>query len=381
MKRYYIICLLFIIFSCSKDDNEKFEIAEKTVIVYMAADNNLYRNAESDIREMMECEIPEGCNLAVYVDAPLWTDVETPQLFEIRSGKLIPIKRYESHNSAGKEIVRQVIGDVMNNFRAKTYDLILWSHGTGWLPANVFNSLTKSFGREDDSEIEITDLANVLPDRFECMIFDACLMGGIEVYYQLRNKADIIIASPTETLVAGLPYDKIIPLLFAVSPDYAKIADEYMSYYKNQAGALQSATISVVATKHLQTLAGLLNDAVVSGKVDKVHDRDKIQKYDLLENSIFYDFMDCVGNTVDSESHIAAIERQLSKIVIYNDFTSRFLDKFEIVNSCGISIYVSHKNQQLDEAYRQLDWYIDSGCQINESLDLLSEAEKITSNG
>jgi hypothetical protein len=353
-----------LLLSCSKDDNEKIEIAEKTIIVYMAGDNNLYRNVESDIREMMECEIPESCNLAVYVDAPLWTDVETPQLFKIRSGELISVKRYDSHNSASKDVVRQVISDAMNNFKAQTYDLILWSHGTGWLPSNIFENLTKSFGKEDSSEIEITDLANVLPDGFECIIFDACLMGGIEVYYQLRNKADIIIASPAEILVMGFPYDKIIPLLFAVSPNYAKVADEYMSYYKNQAGALQSATISVVATKHLETLAGLLNDAVVSGKIGPVHDRDKIQKYDLLENSIFYDFMDCIGNTVNSENHIIEIGRQLSKVVIYNDFTPHFLGKFEIVSSCGISIYVSYNNQELDKAYRQLDWYIDSKCSI-----------------
>jgi hypothetical protein len=42
--------------SCSKD--EPFYIAEKTIIVYMAADNNLYRNAKADIQEMLECEIP-----------------------------------------------------------------------------------------------------------------------------------------------------------------------------------------------------------------------------------------------------------------------------------------------------------------------------------
>jgi hypothetical protein len=353
--------LIALLLSCSKDNDDKTEIAEKTMIVYMAADNNLYRNAESDIREMQECEIPENCNLVVYIDAPLWVDIKTPQLFKIQSGELIPVQHYDSHNSASKEVMRQVISDAMNKFKAKTYDLILWSHGTGWLPSNVFDNLTKSFGKEDNSEIEIIDLANILPDGFECIIFDACLMGGIEVYYQLRNKADIIIAFPTETLVAGLPYDKIIPMLFAVSPDYVRIADEYMSYYENQTGALQSATISVVETKHLETLAGLLNEAVVSGKVGAIHDRNKIQKYDLLENSIFYDFMDCVENTINSESHIAAIEKQLSKVIIYNDFTPRFLNKFDIVSSCGISIYVSYENRQLDEAYQQLDWYLDSG--------------------
>jgi hypothetical protein len=362
MKKHYIIYLQFILLlaACTKDEPAISDTAEKTIFVYMAADNNLYRNAQTDIQEMLSCEIPDKCNLLVYVDAPLWVDEETPQLFKIQSGELIPVKRYESHNSANKEVLRQVINDVINSFGAETYDLILWSHGTGWLPSNAYKNLTKSFGQEGDSEIEITDLAEALPIKFECIIFDACLMGGIEVYYQLRNKADIIIASPTETLVAGLPYDEILPVLFSSSSDYTEIARKYMSYYKNQTGALQSATISVIDTKYLETLAGLLNNTVAAGNIGAIHDKDRMQKYDLLKNSIFYDFMDCINNTVNAENHIAAIEQQLSKVVIYNDSTPYFLDKLTITNSCGISIYVSHGNLQLDEAYRRLDWYLDT---------------------
>ena len=354
-----ILLSVLLCLSCSKNE-ENVHHARKTILVYMVADNNLYRNAESDIREMLECEIPENCNLVVYVDAPLWVDIKTPQLFKIQSGELIPVKYYDSHNSASKEVVRQVISDAMNNFKAKTYDLVLWSHGTGWLPSNIFDNLTKSFGKVDNFEIEITDLANALPEGFECIIFDACLMGGIEVYYQLRNKADIIIASPTETLVSGFPYDEIIPLLFASSPDYTEIARKYMSYYKNQTGVLQSATISVIDTKHLKSLANMLYDIVVADNIGAIHDRYNIQKYDLLNNSIFYDFMDCVRNVVYMENQIAEIEQQLSKVVIYNDFTPYFFNKFEIINSCGISIYVSYGNRQLDEAYKQSEWYIDT---------------------
>jgi hypothetical protein len=353
--------LILLFAACTKDEPAISNIAEKTIFIYMAADNNLYRNAQADIQEMLSCEIPNNYNLLIYVDAPLWVDEETPQLFKVQSGELISVKRYESHNSASREVLKQVTNDMINNFEAETYDLILWSHGTGWLPENIFNNLTKSFGKEDNSEIEITDLAKALPIKFKCIIFDACLMGGIEVYYQLRNKADIIIASPTETLVAGLPYDEILPLLFISSPDYAEIARKYMSYYKNQTGVLQSATISVVDTRQLDTLVGLLKNTVVTGNIDDIYNSDKMQKYDLLNNSIFYDFMDYIKNIVSSENHIASIEQQMSEIVIYNDFTPYFLNKLKIINSCGISIYVSYGNRQLDEAYRQLDWYLDTG--------------------
>ncbi|MDR2027363.1 MAG: hypothetical protein LBQ01_07385 [Prevotellaceae bacterium] len=63
--------------------------------------------------------------------------------------------------------------------------------------------------------------------------------------------------------------------------------------------------------------------------------------------------------SVNSENRIAEIEQQISQIVVYNDFTPYFLNKFEIINSCGISIYVSSGDRQLDETYKQLEWYID----------------------
>lgn len=338
------------------------DIAKKTVFVYMAADNNLHRNAKTDVQEMLDSEIPDGCNLVVYVDAPLWLDEKIPQLFKAQSGELIPVKQYESHNSASKEVLSQVAGDVIDKFRAEAYDLVLWSHGTGWLPKNALSTLTKSFGREGGSEIEITDLAAALPVKFGCIIFDACWMGSIEVCYQLRSKADVIIASPTEVIAAaGFPYNEIISLLFAASPNYVEIARKYMTYYKNQTGAYQSAAISVVDTKQLKALADLLSDVVAAGNVVSVYDHDKIQKYDLLDSSIFYDFMDYIRSVVSSESHIAAIAQQLSKIVVYNDFTPYFLSKLEISSSCGVSTYISHGNSQLDEAYRHLDWFIDTG--------------------
>jgi hypothetical protein len=358
MKNLLISLFVLICLSCCNDD-EEIILSSKTVLVYMAADNNLYRNAKSDIQEMLDCKIPDNCNLLVYLDAPSWSDEEIPQLFKIQSGQLILVKQYESHNSASKEVLRQAINDVIINFEAETYDLILWSHGTGWLPENVYETLTKSFGKDDYSEINIIDLANALPVKFGCIIFDACLMGGIEVYYQLRNKADIIIASPTETLVAGLPYNKILPFLFVSTPDYAGIAREYMDYYKNQAGILQSATIGVVETKHLEVLAGLLNSVVTAGDVCNIPDKELIQKYDLLATPVFYDFLDYIRN-VTAANDITAIEQQLSKVVIYNDFTPYFLNDIEIIHSCGISIYGSYGNGQLDEVYQQLDWYIDS---------------------
>lgn len=359
---------MLILLSCSqKEEDSAHPLPERTVLVYMGADNNLYRSARADIEEMLAAATPANGNLVVYLDAPAWSADTCPQLFSIRQGKAIPAKQYGQHNSASGEVLQSVVGDAMSLFPAQSYGLVLWSHGTGWLPKGAYSDLTssepsssarpQSFGREGGSEIGIAELAEALPVKFEFIIFDACLMSGIEVLYQLRSKANTIVASPTEALVAGLPYTEAVPCLFTTPVSYAQLAQSYMSYYKSQTGSDQSATIAVVDAGQLEPFASLLSGILSADEAEIAQpDKDKIQKYDLLEESVFYDLEDYLENIVDDPAQLLLLRQQLSKMVIYHDFTPYLLGKLPIVRSCGVSIYLSSGNAALDAGYKQLDW-------------------------
>ncbi|MDR1896311.1 MAG: hypothetical protein LBR10_05930 [Prevotellaceae bacterium] len=364
---------LFICFSCSKEETNTgaIEFSQRTVLVYMAADNNLYNNAKTDIREILKSTIPVGNNLLLYLDAPSWSADSIPQLYLIQEGRLTSVKQYRPHNSASPEVLNEVLKDAVLSFQAESYGLVLWSHGTGWLPEKGFDSiksqrmascdnpLIKSFGKEEMQEINIVDLAATLPVKFEYIIFDACLMSSIEVLYQLRNKAGIIIASPSETLVDGYPYDKILPFLFDITPRYAEIAQTYMNYYKNKTGILQSATIAVVATKYLESFAATVKKLAENGDIAVMSDIFNIQSYDMLDPSVFYDLQNCLEYFVANEQQLTVIKQQLSRIVLYHDYTPYFLLAYPIVKSCGISVYISSGDTMFDEQYKQLDWYQD----------------------
>ena len=130
-------------------------------------------------------------------------------------------------------------------YPAEEYGLILWSHGTSWLPAGRG---LRSFGSDSGKEMNIVDLAKALPLHFKFILFDACLMGAVEVVYELRNTTDYIIASSTETIAEGFPYHLILPELVKQNPDWTKVAQQYFDYYNNQQGVYQSATVSVILT-------------------------------------------------------------------------------------------------------------------------------------
>lgn len=61
--------------------------------------------------------------------------------------------------------------------------------------------------------MEITDFAAAIPDHQSISLFsEACLMSGIEVAYELRNKTDYLLASSAELLVPG--YAPVYPTAF-----------------------------------------------------------------------------------------------------------------------------------------------------------------------
>jgi len=350
-------------FSCEKESTSIVSL--RTVLVYMVADNDLYKNAQSDIKEMMEARGDYNGNLIVYLDAPSWSSDPNPRLFQIQKGKEITIKLYETHNSASGATLNNVIKDVVSLFPAKNYGLVLWSHGTGWLPEGAFEKLPldtntlRSFGRKEKNEMSIEDLAESLPFSFEFIIFDSCLMSQIEVFYQLKDKSNVIIASPTEILVDGFPYNKIVPFMFTSEPDYISIAKSYMDYYENQTGDLRSACIAIVSTSQLKSFAAHIKK-IVENKAIIQPDKNIIQKYEARSNTIFYDLQDYLVHSISQKEDISILENYLSKIILYHDNTPYFFNQFSIENSCGISLYVSNSDYQLDEEYKHLSWYRDS---------------------
>jgi hypothetical protein len=359
-----------------QQQEEEQRLPQRTVLIYMAADNNLYRSARADLEEMLQASIPLDGRLLVYLDAPMWSADTCPQLLSIREGKRFSVKQYGRQNSASGNVLQTVIADAMAAFPAESYGLILWSHGTGWLPSGAYDKLPKSsaqrswalpqsFGKDNGSEMGVMELAEALPDNLEFIIFDACLMSGIEVLYQLRGKAATIVASPTETLVAGLPYAQVLPCLFASPVAYVQAAQAYMNYYNGKAGDDQTASITVVNTVELEAFVQLLSSMLQSPNIKIAPpDKGKIQRYDRLKESLFYDLEDYLINVIQDEVLLLSLRQQLARMVVYNACTPYFLSQLPLTRVCGVSIYLSSGSVALDQYYGQLDWYVDCGADL-----------------
>ena len=188
------IILLFALMTFIACDEEREEYvtpvvqAERTIIVYMAADNDLSADALADIEEMKCGFIDNDVHLIVFLDMTK----TLPYLLEITTGSGNIVKTYSEINSASASQMHEVLNDIINLYPAHSYGLILWSHGTTWLPSNT---QLRSFGIDHGSEMNILALSLALPVHFDFLLFDACLMGAVEVAYELQDKTNYIIAS------------------------------------------------------------------------------------------------------------------------------------------------------------------------------------------
>ena len=378
-----IICLGFCsilsFISCADSDTIKKDI-ERTVLVYMAADNNLSSFGNTNIQLMLQGMKNVEGRLVIYLDPS--NDVPRLMVIEGNSApKLDTLVTYSEENSASPEVLRRTIQDVRNLYPSNSYGLILWSHGMGWLPekynfhrsysaglVRYTNLPTKYFGQDThpgdgamESFMETDELMAGISGHFNFIMFDACFMGAVEVLYGLRDYADYFIASPAEILANGFLYDKIVPWLWGDEEDLKRVCAEYFNYYNtypdpNNAG-WNSATVALVKSSELQHLVELTSNIVGENKCVASTD---VWRYPLSKSSlpnVFYDLGDYI-NTYGDESQQSAYKQQLEKTVVFKAATPTFFgqtiptDKFS-----GLSVYIPQTRwDDMNQIYYQLEW-------------------------
>ncbi len=196
--------------------------AERTVIVYMAADNSPHLPVKQDTTEMINGKdlIPEDVNFIIYLD----DTGHQPAIYELSAKRGMKLwKQYDEELcSTNADVMLEALQQIERFFPARHYGITFWSHATGWAPERS-SSRRNTFGKDEDAgatasgkiEMEIPAMRDVLAQlpKFDYIFFDACFMQCIEVAYELRNVTGYMVGSPAEIPGPGAPYDKIMEAL------------------------------------------------------------------------------------------------------------------------------------------------------------------------
>ena len=384
MKRISIVFLacFLALSSCIKLDTPRPQSFSRTVLLYLACDgNNLQWYADTDLRNLVRGDIPVRTDkdeaLLVFLD----NGSGNPTLhryYATADGNAYKelVKLYsEDFNSADPDNLKRVLDDVEYFYPSSHRGLVLWSHGTGWLPPGYYanprepaTASVKSFAHEGSSEMEIKELADAITRHYEFILFDSCLMSTVEVAYQLRDKTDYIIASCAEVLVDGFPYTSLAQDFFydhtgSGPAGLRSICQKYYDFYNALSGVSRTATVSLIDCSKLDELAAVCNKLFRSHKEDmKQVDPAGVQRYYTGNKHWFYDLDDYVAQFASRDEYLEFSE-VLERTVPFKLATDWILGTVRVRTHCGLSTYIPLTDAAYLNAYYQtLDWAQDTGA-------------------
>lgn len=404
MKKWTILTVILLagILSCTREGELKNPGTDKysKVFIYCGLGyNNLSSYLIEDLDELGSGVLPD-----LYRDAAIVAfihstassyDYNTPNppvLLRIYrdKGKAVTdtLKVYpEDFVSASADGIREMLEDVSEMFPSDSYGMLFSSHATGWIPGDYsaygeslsatalqeleerdesIYPLTKSLGQQNFGSssyvtIDLPEFAAAIPIHLDYIIFDACLMGTVEVAWELREVCDRIVFSPAEVLADGIIYETLSwNLLSAKGTDLEAVCTEFFEHYNSLSGAYRSATITLMDCTEIEALADAFK-AIVDAHGDALDGLDKstVQKYFYNEKRLFFffDLRDLAAALGADDSELAALDAALDACIPYHAETETFMNTLSLERCCGLSSYIPDDDlPTLNAYYSTLSW-------------------------
>lgn len=292
--------------------------------------------------------------------------------------------------------INAVVTDVRELAPAMHYGIAFGSHGLGWVPkdntvhiarrragdeSGSFDFLWEPPGETDrtrflagySEKLDVLEFRGALDDwDWDFILLDDCFMASVESLYDLRTLADYIISSPTEIMLEGFPYDRVVSALFEgwesnVENALIGVAQGFVDYYENK--TLESyATISLVRTSGLEMLDGavraIYSDTRFNPALDPV--AAELQYYEGLRapGHIFWDLDDYLQAASTSGELLAEFRVQLARTVVWAGHTDAYYSDYDggahaVTHFSGLSTFIDYPAAALlMPAYRDTEWYL-----------------------
>jgi hypothetical protein len=342
-------------------------VSNRTVLVYFGTDNNFSIEASTNIALFTaNWDKNTDGNLLVYADTgenPVLVHIFYDTQRQINIADTVAV--YPSENSANPAVLFRLLNTLQSDWPARFYGLVVLSHATGWLPANMSKPepllrsvIWDAYTPEYQNYMNLADFTNAIPYKLDFIIFDACFMGSVEVCYELKDKANYIVASPAEVLVPGFAYSSIMQYLFKPEADLVSVAREFYEYYNRQNGFLRSATVCIVKTSALEDLASITKEFIIQGSAS--NNLEDIQTFGYGNQKIYFDLSDYAKQLLPER--YSDFRNILDRCVIYKASTPSYYSAgtgvMQIIRQFGgLSVYVPQvAYPEANEAYSRLKW-------------------------
>ena len=335
--------------------------AEWTVMVYLDSDNNLESAGINDINEMEMVGSTTEVNIVVQADRIPGYDISNSNWTTTRRYYITQDSNPILINSEFNDLGELNMGDpdtlvdfaswAVSSYPAKKYLLVIWNHGGGFRsPAYTAKDIAwdDTNGGDKITMPELEDalfaISNQMGKNIDIVGMDACYMAMIEVAYQIKDYADILVTSEESEPNDGWPYDTILGELAGnplISPEQlsADIVDKYIYSYP-----FEEVTQSAIDLSYIDSLASQLSNLALAIMDDSLTPKDvyldaacSSQYYGDPDFIDLYDFCDKIfdhSNSLEIKIMAIIIQQTLSSTVINSDYSG-----WGVSGSKGLSIY------------------------------------------
>jgi len=213
------------------------EGASWTVMVYMAADNNLGQDALRDLNEMEQVGSNEDVKIVVQIDLPEtggfpWTTARRYLVEQdldptgVGSRLLADLGELDMSRP---ETLSDFLSWARSAYAGDRTLVVLWGHGEAWddeqddaaglgSGESRVQAIFNDNSGDPDAFMKNFELGSALAAAggpFDIIAFDACVMQILEVAYEIRSRASILVASQEVVWEDGFPYREILGSLAA----------------------------------------------------------------------------------------------------------------------------------------------------------------------
>jgi hypothetical protein len=348
-----------------------------TVLVYMCSENNLQNYGYLDVKEMERVGSTADMKVVVQWDRP-----KAGNKVDWGGCRRYLIKKDHTSSQEVQSQLLQTMGDVnmgdpdtltnfinwgIRRYPADKYMLVLWNHGNGWKGHSAPQVSARGIAYDDGSgdyltmeELRYALERSELTDssKFELISMDACLMGTVEVAYDMKDFAKYLVFSSANVPLDGLPYDAILRNL-AENPDMTgaefgeSIVREYGISYAHHPGVTQSVIDLSKITELVEKFNVMIDNVMV--RSSNTQDNLFICAFRAMpldgEHSDYRDFGDFLNIAAldmedpedpDMQANTIAVKALLNEVVIA---------EFHGINfpyATGLSIWVPQTKNKFD---------------------------------
>jgi len=173
---------------------------EWTILMYLDGHNDLYQALTNELNLLNNVTSTAGINVVIL--AGLSQTNPLTSLYYFHNGTLQELNSYYC-NFGNPSYLQEFLSYGIQNYPAKKYMVVIKNHGSGW-KTRAKKNISRDIAYDEiyGDSLTIPELRSalyytkiLLGKKIDLLYLDACLMGTIEVDYEIKDMANYLVSS------------------------------------------------------------------------------------------------------------------------------------------------------------------------------------------